>query len=219
MPIRLSQDARLIRFSSSDGLRIEGRLTLAQRGRAVVLCHPHPRYGGSMVTPVIMRVEQAFQEAGYTTLAFNFRGVGGSEGVYGEGHAEAADVTGALEFLEETLGGVPPVQVVAGYSFGSMVGGRVAATDPRVHSYLGIAPPLNLYDFAFLHAASSRIALIGGSRDEFCERSRLEVLCASLPGVPWLRVLDTDHFFKGAMVDLVEACRDAIAWIQGEGHA
>lgn len=96
MPFRLSRDAKLIRFPSADGLELEGRLTPGDRNRAVVLCHPHPRYGGSMLTPVIMQVEQAFQEAGYTTLAFNFRGVGGSEGDYGEGRAEVADVRGSL---------------------------------------------------------------------------------------------------------------------------
>ena len=58
MAIRLSSSASLVHFSSSDGLRIEGRLTKASADRAVVLCHPHPLYGGSMLTPVIMRAEQ-----------------------------------------------------------------------------------------------------------------------------------------------------------------
>ncbi len=169
-----------------------------------------------MLTPVIMTVEQAFMETGYTTLAFNFRGVGGSEGSFGEGRAEVADVTGGLNFLEETLGGVPPVRVVAGYSFGSMVGGRVAAVDPRVRLFVGIAPPMNLYDFDFLKSAACRIALVGASRDEFCDRKRLEAFCASLPRKAWLRVLDTDHSFAGELEDLAKACREVIAWLGKE---
>ncbi len=218
MPIRLSRDARLIRFSSSDGLQLEGRLTLGESGRAIVLCHPHPLYGGSMLTPVILTVEQTFREAGYTTLAFNFRGVGGSEGEHGEGRAEVADVTGALEFLANTLEALPPMLVVAGYSFGSVVGGRVAATDPRVYLYLGIAPPVNLHDFGFLQSARCRIALIAGSRDELCEPHRLERFVISLPGEFWMRILDTDHFFEGALEGLAEACREIITWA-GEGEA
>jgi uncharacterized protein len=105
MPIRLPSNVSLVRFSSSDGLRLEGRLVRAAPDRGVVLCHPHPLYGGSMLTPVIMTVERAFQEAGYTTLAFNFRGVGGSEGEHGSGQPEVADVRGALTHLEEVLGG------------------------------------------------------------------------------------------------------------------
>lgn len=219
MAFRLPRDARLVRFPSSDGLGLEGRLTPGDRHRAVVLCHPHPRYGGSMLTPVILRVEQVFREAGHTTLAFNFRGVGGSEGVSGDGAAEVADVQGALAFLADTLGGSPSVQAVAGYSFGSVVGGRAAAGEPRVSFYLGIAPPLALDHFRFLEAVPGRIALIGGRHDEFGDPVQLEALAAGLPRAPWVRVLDTDHFFTGTMEELTEACRDAIAWAEGATDA
>jgi len=214
MAIRLSSSASLVHFSSSDGLRIEGRLTKASADRAVVLCHPHPLYGGSMLTPVIMRAEQGFQEAGYTTLAFNFRGVGGSEGSYGEGPAEVADVIGALAHLEEALGARPKLMAVAGYSFGSYVGAMAAAADQRVGFYLGIAPPLNRYDFGFLRQAICRVALIGATHDEFCEAARFNALYLSLPATPWTRVLDTDHFFSDARDDLTRACREAIAWME-----
>ncbi len=212
MGIRFSPNTTLIHFPSPDGLRLEGRFTPAGSERAVVLCHPHPLYGGSMLTPIIMHVEQAFQEAGYTTLAFNFRGVSGSQGVYGEGRSEAADVRGALAYLVETLRGAPRFQAVAGYSFGSFVGGRVAASDPAVHFYLGVAPPLGSYDFGFLHTAACRIALIGAARDEHCDGDRFAALVADLPGSPWIRVLDTNHFFAAAVPDLVAALREAIAW-------
>ncbi len=213
MAIRLSSSASLVHFPSSDGLRIEGRLTKVSADRAAVLCHPHPLYGGSMLTPVIMTAEQAFQEAGYTTLAFNFRGVGGSEGTYGEGRAEVADVIGALGHLEEALGSRPKRMAVAGYSFGSYVGATAAAADQRVGFYLGIAPPLNRYDFGFLRQAICRVALIGGKHDEFCEATQFKALYLSLPATPWVRVLETDHFFTGALDDLAQACRDAIAWL------
>ena len=217
MPIRLSHNATLVHFISSDGLRLEGRLNRGALERAAVLCHPHPLYGGSMLTPVIMTAEQAFQEAGYTTLAFNFRGVGGSEGAHGEGRAEVADVAGALSFLEETLGSRPKLQAVAGYSFGSYVGAAAATADARVGFYLGIAPPLNRYDFGFLRQAVCPMALIGARSDEFCEPARFEALYLSLPATPWVRVLDTDHFFGAALDDLAQACRDAIAWVVRRG--
>lgn len=191
-------------------------MTRGASDRAVVLCHPHPLYGGSMLTPVIMRVEQAFMESGYTTLAFNFRGVGGSQGTYGGGLTEVADVTGALDFLASTLGGIPSMQVVAGYSFGSVIGGSVAAADPRVRLYVGVAPPLSHYDFTFLRSAACQIAVVGGSRDEFCDGEALEAFIASPPGDTWLRVLDADHFFEGKLEDLAQACRDIIAWTEGE---
>jgi alpha/beta superfamily hydrolase len=212
MAFRLARDARLVRFASAGGLRLEGRLTPGDPARAVVLCHPHPLHGGSMLSPVILAAEQAFREAGYTTLAFNFRGVGGSEGTHGEGRDEVADVTGALAFVEETLGGAPVHQAITGYSFGSVVAGHVAAASPRVGFYLGIAPVLKRYDYGFLREAKGRIGLIAGSRDEFGDRPKLEELHASLGARAWLRVLDTDHLFTGALTNLGLACRDAITW-------
>src|SRR5215510_1471976 len=128
---RLPRGAQLVRFQSADGLSLEGRLTAGERDRGVVLCHPHPLYGGSMLTPVILTVEAAFRAAGFTTLAFNFRGVGGSEGTHGEGRTEVEDVAGALVRLGAALED-PALVAVAGYSFGSLVGGQAAAADPLV---------------------------------------------------------------------------------------
>jgi alpha/beta superfamily hydrolase len=211
LAFRLARDARLVRFPAADTVSLEGRLRVAAPDRAVVLCHPHPRYGGSMLAPVVLTAEQAFQEAGYTTLAFNFRGAGGSAGIHDEGRAEAHDVTGALDFVASTLGGPAATQAVAGYSFGSWIGGRVAAADPRVAWFLGIAPACDVHDFAFLRSARCRVALIGARRDQYCRAARLEALAAAVTPPAWLRAVEADHFFGGALDDLAEACRDAIA--------
>src|SRR5438552_7851403 len=134
MAFRLSRDARLVHFAAADGVRLEGRLTVASHERGVVLCHPHPLYGGSMLSPVVLAAEQAFREAGWTTLAFNFRGVGGSGGAFDEGRAEQGDVAGALDSLEGalasgSLAAVPPAEklkrrvcAIDGYSFVRLVG-------------------------------------------------------------------------------------------------
>jgi alpha/beta superfamily hydrolase len=217
MAFRLPSGARLVRFPSADGLSLEGRLTGGASDRGVVLCHPHPLYGGSMLTPVILTVERAFHEAGFTTLAFNFRGVGGSEGTHGEGRAEVADVAGALAHLRASLDGSPRLVAVAGYSFGSHVGGRAAAADPGVGFYLGVAPVLARYDYGFLAGLRGHIGLIAGARDEYFDPTRLEALAASLPARPWLRVLETDHFFADALDALGTACVEAIAWTLGAG--
>jgi alpha/beta superfamily hydrolase len=212
MAFKLPRAARLLRFPSADGLSLEGRLTPAGRDRGAVLCHPHPLYGGSMLTPVILTVEAAFHAAGFTTLAFNFRGVGGSEGTHGEGHTEVADVAGALACLRAALDAAPRLVAVAGYSFGSHVGGRAAVADPGVGFYLGVAPVLARYDYGFLAGLRGRVAFIAGSHDEVNDPARLDALVASLPARPWVRVLETDHFFADALDELAAACAEAIAW-------
>jgi alpha/beta superfamily hydrolase len=123
-----------------------------------------------------------------------------------------ADVTGGLSYLEELLGGPPKRLAVAGYSFGSYVGAMAATVDDRVGFYLGVAPPLNRYDFGFLRQAICRVALLGATRDELCPQSLVEALYLSLPATPWTRLLDADHSFADALDAFVQACRDAIAW-------
>jgi alpha/beta superfamily hydrolase len=215
MAFRLPRDARVVRFPSGDGLQLEGRLTGGSRRHGVVLCPPHPLYGGSMLTPVILTVEAAFRAAGFTTLAFNFRGVGASEGTHGEGRAEVRDVAGALAHLRAALDGQPGLVAVAGYSFGSHVGGRAASADPGVGFYLGVAPVLARYDYGFLAGLRGRVALIAGAHDEALRAGAHRALAASLPAAPWLRVLRADHFFADSLDDLAGACHDAIIWASG----
>ena len=57
------------------------------------------------------------------------------------------------------------------------------------------------------------IALIGAKRDEFCDMAELQSLYLRLPATPWLRLVDTDHFFTESLPDLATACREAIRWI------
>ena len=61
--------------------------------------------------------------------------------------------------------------------------------------------------------------VIAAARDELSDPARLEALAASLPERPWLRVLDTDHFFADALDDLAAACGEAIAWGQASPRA
>jgi alpha/beta superfamily hydrolase len=168
-----------------------------------------------MLTPVILTVEAAFRAAGFTTLAFNFRGVGASEGTHGEGRTEVADVAGALAQLRAALDGQPGLVAVAGYSFGSHVGGRAASADPGVGFCLGVAPVLARYDYGFLAGLRGRVALIAGAHDQLSNPARIEALAASLPAPPWLRVLKADHFFADSLDDLAAACQDAIIWASG----
>ena len=119
--------------------------------------------------------------------------------------------------MRAALGGQPNLVAVAGYSFGSYVGGQAAVADPGVGFYLGVAPVVARYDYGFLAGLRGRIALIAGRRDEYSDPARLEALVASLPGPPWVRVLEADHFFEDALDALDSACREAIAWATGGG--
>src|SRR5437870_13908701 len=115
-------------FPAGD-LTLEGRVWLAAGGRdiGVVLCHPHPLHGGNMYSNVISAVAEALWQHDVTTLRFNFRGTGASEGTHGGGDAEGADVAAAVTYLLDCQP-VPQV-VVLGYSFGAGVGLLAGAAD------------------------------------------------------------------------------------------
>lgn len=191
-------------FPSGD-LQLEGRLWRRERqGEAFVLCHPHPQYGGDMSNNVVMAMATAFQDRDVSTLRFNFRGVGDSEGSFGIGIDERLDVEAAIDLLETQL--EPRGIHIGGYSFGAHVGLYVASVDDRVDGFVGVAPPLTLYDFDFLRECSKRKLLIAGEDDPFCPPGRLREWFDSLRPPKSLKIIpNTDHFFWEKETSLKEA--------------
>ena len=48
---------------------------------AIVL-HPHPQFGGTMNNQIVYQLFYMFQQRGFTTLRFNFRSIGRSQGAF-----------------------------------------------------------------------------------------------------------------------------------------
>src|SRR3972149_4226495 len=67
---------------------------------AVLVCHPHPLYGGTMHNKVVYRAAKGALQAGLPTLRFHFRGVGKGEGEFADGVGEREDMRAAIDFLE-----------------------------------------------------------------------------------------------------------------------
>lgn len=186
-----------VRFSVGD-LTLEGLLAVPARTPrvGVVVCHPHPLFGGEMRNNVVTALVDAFGRAGFATLRFNFRGVGTSGGTHDEGRAEVDDVKGAVTFLASRVSA--PSIAVAGYSFGSIVGMRAGADDPRVHKLIGVALPIARRDASFLSAVSKPKLLISGDRDDISPLPQLNDLFSKLPEPKSLAIVrGADHFFAG----------------------
>ncbi len=185
---------------------LEGLLGLPAkpRGTGVVICHPHPLYGGDMRNNVVEALVRRFAREKYATLRFNFRGVGESGGAHGQGIAEVDDVKAAVGFLLERQ--ACEVVVVAGYSFGSMVGLRAGADDPRVHKLIGVALPIATRDVSFLERVTKPKLLVSGDRDDYSPVPQLNELFARLPEPKQLDIIrHADHFFHGLETDVAGA--------------
>jgi alpha/beta superfamily hydrolase len=186
-------------FFPSAGIRLEGLIgtneALSARG-GVILCHPHPLHGGDMHNSVITSGVEASCEAGLSTLRFNFRGVGESEGGYSDGVGEKEDVRAAVQCLDATFGDRVHSLIVTGYSFGAWTGLPVAVRDSRINGIVAIAPPLAMYDFSFFKGCLKKKLVIVGSEDQFCPLHLLEEWFQDLQEPKTLTVIQgADHFF------------------------
>jgi alpha/beta superfamily hydrolase len=199
-------------FIPSDGIQLEGILSIQQahpfRG-GVICCHPHPQYGGDMTHPVMTTaLEAAFQE-GFSTLRFNFRGVGESEGSYGEGIGERHDVKAVANYFDSRLKGEPSPLILVGYSFGAWAGFPIAVEDERFEGMVAIAPPLEIYDFGYLKGCKKKKLFIAGDRDSFCPLSLLEGWYQQIEEPKSLTVIPgADHFFFSHTRFLLQPLRE-----------
>ena len=187
-----------VSFPTQDGLRLEGLLARGEEDYGgVVLCHPHSLYGGDMYNSVIGGIQGALVPRGFTTLRFNFRGVGGSEGGYGEGVEERKDVRGAVDFITAEMGADVPVYFL-GYSFGAYVGVKGVAGDERIRALMCICPPVAIYDFTALKDEVKPKLIVTGERDVIALVGPVEELYRSLPEPKMLHIVPgADHFWRG----------------------
>ena len=161
-----------------------------------------------MYNTVIATAVEAASQEGFSTLRFNFRGVGESQGAYGEGVGEKEDVKAAIEYFSSKLSGRNPLIILLGYSFGASVGLPVAVEDGRIEGMVAIAPPLEIYDFGFLIGCKKEKLIIAGDRDLYCPAHLLEKWYHSLDEPKSLTTIQgADHFFSSRHSLLVEPLR------------
>ena len=177
---------------TSGGLRLVGALARTAGSKAVIIAHPHPLYGGDMDNPVVLAIQQAYLNQGFSTLRFNFRGVGASEGRFDNGVGERADVQAALAWAAGL--GLTDIDL-AGYSFGAWVNAGIVAGCRRM---VMVSPPVAFMNFDPLVAIERLSLIVTGDRDEIApaemvDRWRIRWNPASafevIPGA--------DHFYTG----------------------
>ncbi|WP_320045453.1 alpha/beta fold hydrolase [uncultured Desulfobacter sp.] len=186
-----------ITITSAGDIRLEGNLNRQEAGKAVVLTHPHPLYGGNMDVPVICKMAACFQAAGIATLRFNFRGTGGSSGKFDDGRGEQDDVKSALDFLSDQ--GYDQL-FLAGYSFGSWVNAHVVSAGVAVCDHIMVSPPAALLSFDQVAQLPNTGLIITGENDDLAPVYLVDDLLSKWKISPRLEVLsDVDHFYGGAL--------------------
>lgn len=165
---------------------------------AVIVCHPHPLYGGTMHNNVTYALATALVAENICALLFNFRGVGGSTGSFGGGAGEQEDVRAAVDYLQ-TLADIDQGRIgLAGYSFGGGVALPVACSDSRVAAFALVSPYAEGGQQEFLKACVKPKLIVGGGNDNLVTPTEVQKynLMASEPKV-FKMINGADHFWGG----------------------
>ncbi len=186
--------------------RLEALYHQGEAGKpAIVVCHPHPVYGGTMRNKVVYWMARAFEELGFSVLRFNFRGVEKSEGAWDEGVGEADDVTAMIDWLEANHPNSP--LYLAGFSFGTYAGLQAARHDSRIQKMLAVAPAVNLWSFDFMLGDTRPLTIIQGTADEIVPFEQVKTFVAKLPHVQFYEVEGAGHFFPNHLEALQRLCK------------
>jgi hypothetical protein len=192
-----------VRIITEDAVSLEGEVRMPddEPVGSAVLCHPHPRHGGSKDHPILWALRNELAHRGFAVVGFNFRGVMGSGGTYGGGRIELRDARAAIGFAVERGG---PPAVVVGWSFGASVALREALDDDRVAALALVGIPLEASDVDLpplpapgeLRAlARVPVLLVAGENDEYCPPDGLRALGGRLPASEVVVMAGTNHYF------------------------
>src|SRR5258705_10037817 len=175
---------------------------------AALICHPHPRHGGTMHNKVVYRIARGLRRAGQVVLRFNYRGVNLSEGAYAHGEGELEDARMAIGFLNTRYPALP--LTLAGFSFGSRIALTLACeTNPSagagIRRVIAVGFPTVYQNRTFLDNRTTPRIFVQTTRDQFGPVDELEPMYQALPEPKQLLLVDAqDHFFAGALEKLEE---------------
>lgn len=191
-------------FIENGKLIIEALRNKSASSQGVIICHPHPLMGGSMYNNVIETIVRSFAAEDFTTIRFNFRGVGASTGSYDEGRGEVQDIISVYEYLKKE--GLSQI-CFAGYSFGAWVGAKLLEEQENIFSYITfISPPNNHFPFNINKLKDIINLIICGDADEYCQikniKSQLKDAKTAVETIS-----GADHFYWGKENELEKILR------------
>lgn len=196
-------------FFQSGDLKMEGLLGKGTTRRAVVITHPHTLFGGDMYNVVVESLAKCYRQKGFTTLRFNFRGAGRSQGRFDEGIGEQADVVSAVSYLKEHHD-IDDIDL-AGYSFGAWVNALACSRRMEINRLVMVAPPVAFIDFKGVNSLPSLFLVVSGSHDEYAPVDLIRKLLPEWNPSARMEVIDGgDHFFFSHSSDLEKILENAL---------
>ena len=180
-------------------------LDVADARGAVLICHPNPVQGGTMLNKVVSTLQRTARDAGYVTLRFNYRGVGQSAGSHDMGAGEVADAEAAAAWLRARHPALP--LVLMGFSFGGFVAaslaGRLEADGVSLQQLFMIAPAVMRLSEQFPLPERVTLTVVQPETDEVVDPQLVYEWSDTLTRPhELLKVAECGHFFHGKLTDL-----------------
>lgn len=182
----------------------------SQQPVVAVICHPLPTEGGTMHNKVVTMLSRSLRELGITTVRFNFRGTGESEGAFDAGRGEQDDLHAVVNWVRQQR---PEAALwLAGFSFGAYVSINAAqALLPKV--LISVAPPVGHEgrDFSGVATPSMPWLVVMPDADEIVDAQAVYAWIDDLPrDVALVKMPDTSHFFHRKLMDLRGAVKNGV---------
>jgi alpha/beta superfamily hydrolase len=172
---------------------------------AVAVCHPHSLHGGSMSSNVVFGICEALIQRQVAALRFNFRGVRGSGGTYGDGIKEQEDVSSALAVVSSEARVRREKIGLAGYSFGASVALPVAVRDNTVKALALVSPAVDESGWEQIKTYSKPLFIISGEHDFLISPEQVRQHINDNSGLKKYEVISgADHFWEGYEAEVVQ---------------
>ncbi|MFX0134256.1 MAG: alpha/beta hydrolase [Candidatus Hodarchaeota archaeon] len=164
----------------------------------VLICHPHPQYGGNMYNNVVSGVFNKLIKNDISCLRFNFRGVGRSTGNHSVGTKELSDVHTCIDFLinDKKCERI----IICGYSYGAAIGCSAINHSNRIIGYISISFPWDFMDSKYRELSQSNKPklFIQGNQDTIALYERFEENFNYYLNPKVSKIIDgADHFYWG----------------------
>ncbi len=202
-----------IMVPSTGDVVIQTRMYANSSTDCVVICHPHPQYGGNMHNNVVITARDAAATRGWSTIRFNFRGVGKSTGGFKHGLGEKDDLINVVCYVQNSMPGIG-IHLV-GYSFGAWVALKATGCGVEPRELVLISPPLDFMDFNTLSLPACPCSIIVGDQDEYCSSTSLTkwiyAQSARDIAIKSYQLAGGDHFYTGKEHDLFDGLKNLFA--------
>lgn len=205
----------------------EGRIEAIYRRQSLdsklpiaLILHSHPEYGGSMNNKVTYSLFRTFASIGFNTLRFNFRGIGKSEGRFGNGEGELIDAAFVLDWIQSRCSSASSCWI-AGFSFGAWIGMQLLMRRPEIDGFVSVSPPANIHDFSFLAPCPISGMIIQGSDDKIVKRVSVDHLNSKLSAqknikINYKVISGANHFYDGKLFRLITCVNEYLQMRTGE---